>query len=142
MLSITGAYALRATMYLARRAGEGPVRVEDVAGALSVPRNYLSKILHALVKEGLLRSERGPRGGFELAVPASTVTLLQVVEPFEDLEEGRRCVLGRGECSDADPCALHEQWKGVASDLAAFFRDTVISDVVAGESRVDAILNR
>ncbi len=141
MLSNTGAYALRATLYLAARAGQGPVRVDEVAEALDVPRNYLSKVLHALVKRGTLRSLRGPRGGFELAVAASAVTLLEVVEPFEDLEARRSCVLGRGECSDEDPCALHEQWKGVAADLAAFFRETVVSDVVEDRTKVSALLN-
>lgn len=142
MLSNTGAYALRATLHLAGREGEGPVRVDDVADALDVPRNYLSKILHALVKAGTLRSLRGPRGGFELARPASSITLLEVLAPFEDLEGRRQCLLGRGECNDADPCALHEQWKGLATDVAAFFRETVVAEVVAGEAKVGAILNR
>jgi Rrf2 family iron-sulfur cluster assembly transcriptional regulator len=142
MLSNTGAYALRATLYLAAREGEGPVRVDEVAEALGVPRNYLSKILHALVKRGTLGSSRGPRGGFHLAVPPGSVTLLEVVEPFEALEARRSCILGRGECSDEDPCALHDLWKGVATDVAAFFRETVISDVVGNRTEVEAILNR
>lgn len=142
MLSNTGAYALRATLYLAARGGQGPVRVDEVAAALGVPRNYLSKILHVLVKRGMLRSSRGPRGGFQLALPAESVTLLQVLEPFEDLAARRRCVLGGSECSDEDPCALHELWKGVATDLAAFFRETVVSDVLEDGSEVGAILHQ
>ena len=142
MLSSTGAYALRAVLHLAAREGEGPVRVEDVAAALGVPRNYLSKVLNALVKEGVLRSLRGPRGGFELAEPASSLTLIRVVRPFDAIESRRSCVLGCGECSDRDPCALHARWRGVAEDVAAFFRETVLEDVVRESERVEAVLGQ
>jgi Rrf2 family transcriptional regulator, iron-sulfur cluster assembly transcription factor len=141
MLSNTGEYALRAVLYLAEREGSGPVRVDDIAADLAVPRNYLSKILHALVKRGILHSLRGPKGGFELALPSSLVTLYDAVEPFEDIER-RMCLLGRSECSDEAPCAVHGRWKGVATEVALFFRETTLSDVVAGgaRSKVGAIL--
>jgi Rrf2 family transcriptional regulator, iron-sulfur cluster assembly transcription factor len=140
MLSNTGEYALRAVIYLAEHEGEGPVRVEDVAAALAVPRNYLSKILHALVKRGILSSLRGPRGGFELAVPSTLVSLYDVVEPFGDLEARRTCLLGRHECSDAQPCAVHDRWRGVATEVALFFRETKLADVVEDGAKVGAIL--
>lgn len=142
MLSNTGEYALRAVICLAEHEGEGPVRVEDVAGELNVPRNYLSKILHTLAKRGILTSLRGPRGGFRLAIPASLVSLYDVVEPFDDIEARRECLLGRSECSDADPCAVHDRWKGVATDVALFFRATKLSDVVEDGTKVGAILGQ
>ncbi len=129
-------------IYLAEREGEGPVRVDEVARGLAVPRNYLSKVLHALVKEGTLRSLRGPHGGFELAAPASSVTLYQVVRPFDEIEERRSCLLGCGECDETDPCAIHGLWSGVASDVAAFFRETALDEVVRDRARVDAIVGQ
>jgi Rrf2 family protein len=140
MLSNTGTYALRAVIHLAEHEGEGPIRVDDVAAALDVPRNYLSKVMNTLVKEGVLRSSRGPTGGFELAAPATELTLARVLEPFERVNGRRRCLLGRGECDDADPCAVHELWSGVATDVAAFFRDTALDDVLAEGKSVEAIL--
>lgn len=142
MLSSTSAYALRAVIYLACREGEGPVRVEDVAAGLGVPRNYLSKVLHALVKDGVLRSSRGPAGGFELGVPASELTLSRVLEPFDAVDGPRSCVLGRGACDEADPCALHTRWKALAGEVASFFRDTVLADVVGDSEQVEAILGQ
>ena len=142
MLSNTGAYALRAVIYLARHEGEGPVRVDDVAAALDVPRNYLSKVLHALVKDGALSSLRGPAGGFQLAVPASELTLLRVLEPFDAIDGRRSCLLREGECDEDHPCALHTRWNGVATGVAAFFRDTVLEDVVRDAEQVEAILGQ
>ena len=69
MVSRTSQHALRAVLYLARRWSEGPVPVDTIAAALGAPRNYLSKTLNALTKAGVLRSARGPMGGFTLAVP-------------------------------------------------------------------------
>ncbi|MGK7310790.1 MAG: RrF2 family transcriptional regulator [Candidatus Longimicrobiales bacterium M2_2A_002] len=142
MLSSTGTYALRAVIYLAQREGEGPVRVDDVSAALGVPRNYLSKVLHALAKDGALRSVRGPHGGFELAVPASRLTLARVLSPFEEVDGPRNCLLGDGQCDEADPCALHGRWSGLATEVAAFFEETVLEDVVADTQRMDAILGQ
>jgi Rrf2 family protein len=130
LLSNTAQYALRAMIHLGQHEGEGPIRVDDIAEQLDVPRNYLSKILHALVKEGLLASLRGPYGGFRLARPAAAVTLYEVVAPFDDIEARRTCLLGRQECSDIVPCVIHEHWKTTATHVARFFRETSLAKVV------------
>jgi len=129
MLSQTAEYALLAAIRLARPDGGDPVAVGDLAGELDVPRNYLSKILHALAREGIVEGVRGPGGGFRLARPPGSTTLLEVVGTIDDLSPGRTCVLGRPECSDADPCPAHERWKSVAEEIALFFRETTLADV-------------
>ena len=137
MLSQTSEYALRASLHLARHGSDGPVRVDDIADTLDVPRNYLSKILHELGRDGILDSTRGPRGGFELALPPEEITLAMIVGHFdpEFLGEEGRCILGRMRCSDRDPCAAHTRWKGVAVRMRAFFRNTTLADLAtpAGE---------
>ena len=65
-ISGTTQYALRAVLFVAEHGSDEPVRVDAIAAALNVPRNYLSKTLHTLARAGVLRSGRGPRGGFQL----------------------------------------------------------------------------
>jgi Rrf2 family transcriptional regulator, iron-sulfur cluster assembly transcription factor len=130
VLSNTAQYALRAMIYLGQHEGEGPIRVDEIAERLDVPRNYLSKILHALVKSGVLRSLRGPRGGFALSKPSGSVSLYEVVAPFDDIEARRVCLLGRKECSDINPCVIHDHWKATATHVAKFFRETSLAEVV------------
>jgi Rrf2 family protein len=130
LLSNTAQYALRAMIHLGQHEGEGPIRVDDIAERLDVPRNYLSKILHALVKEGLVASLRGPHGGFRLARESREITLYDVVSPFDDIEARRTCLLGRQECSDVFPCVVHEHWKNTATHVARFFRETSLANVV------------
>ena len=129
ILSQTAVYALRAMLCLAEKAGEGPLRVDDIAAELDVPRNYLSKILHVLGRAGLLTSTRGPGGGFSLAQPAGGLTLFEVVRHFDDIPEASACLLGREVCSDTDPCPAHLHWKGVSAQVRDFFQETTLADL-------------
>ena len=79
-ISGTSQYAIRAVVYVATNGVDEPVRVGPIAKALDVPQNYLSKTLHQLARAGVLRSVRGPRGGFQLAIPPSRLTLARVTE--------------------------------------------------------------
>lgn len=101
-----------------------------MASGLALPANYLSKILHALARAGVLESERGPRGGFRLARPAEEIALADVIAPFDTFVEERTCLLGRGECSDESPCRVHERWKRASDPLIQFFENTTIADLL------------
>lgn len=137
----TAEYALRAIYFIAEAPGGDPVRVGDIAAALKVPRNYLSKTLFQLARAGVLRSTRGPRGGFQLAKPPARLTLAEIVAPF--LPAGKRaCVLGRPTCSDAAPCPAHGSWKQIADRMRAFFGATTVADLLAAPQRRQSISGR
>lgn len=129
-LNSTAQSALRAVIFVAEQGGGAPVRVDDIANALHGPRNYLSKTLHALVRAGVLRSSRGPGGGFQLVDPAEELCLARVVAPFEPTLD-RRCLVGRSSCADANPCRVHHHWSAVSSHVETFFHETTIADLIA-----------
>jgi Rrf2 family protein len=131
MLSQTAEYALRAVLYLAEQDDERPVRVGEVARALGIPQNYLSKIFHQLARGGALQSLRGKAGGFRLALPPDRLPLISIITPFDRVEERRRCLLGRPQCSDRRASAAHTRWKDVAERVAEFFRDTTVADLLS-----------
>ena len=137
-LNSTAQNALRAVLYIAEHAADGPVRVEDVAASLDSPRNYLSKTLHALARAGVLRSTRGPKGGFQLVDPPDRLALARVVRPFEPAGE-RRCLLGRATCGDAHPCQIHHRWSRTATAVEDFFDHTTVADLLRHESRSRSI---
>ena len=130
MLSQTAEYALRAVLYLATNTTNRPVRVGEMAQALRIPRNYLSKILHLLARADVLVSTRGKHGGFQLAVAPGQLALLRIVAPFDRLDERRRCLLGRPQCSDRTACAAHTRWKDVAERVTSFFLETTVADLL------------
>lgn len=130
-ISSTTQYALRAVLFVAEHGADEPVRVDAIATALNVPRNYLSKTLHALARDGVLRSGRGPRGGFQLAMPPGQISLARVAAPFGELAS-RSCLLGRPACGWKNPCSVHSRWEEVSNALQSFFRDTTIADLLGG----------
>lgn len=131
MLSRTQEYALRAAVFLGRSYHDGPLRTSELARTTGIPRNYLSKILHQMTRQGLVASERGRRGGVSLSRDPASVMLGEIISPFAPANEPKRCVLGRPECSDEYPCGAHDRWKVIKQQTEAFFGTTSIADVMA-----------
>jgi Rrf2 family protein len=129
LLSQTGKYAVRAVIHLAQQPPDRSDRVGDIAEALGIPKNYLSKILHQLTRAGLLLSERGPKGGFRLAVAPEALSLADIIEAVDPGTLDPRCLLGLPECSEANPCPLHDHWKELAARIGAFLDGTKLSDL-------------
>lgn len=133
MLSRGGLYALQATLYLARQDPDRRVSAARMAEALEVPPEYLAKVLQRLGQDGILESTRGAYGGYELARPASQLTVERVVRPFEEVEPPRVCLLG-GRCDSADPCRAHLrrlEWNEARLRILA---STTLADLLAGSS--------
>lgn len=135
MLTQTAEYALRAVVTIAAEPEGQPLGAARLADTLGIPQNYLSKTLHLLARAGVLESTRGKLGGFRLGRPANRIALVDVVELFDDVTGRRACLMGRSTCSDHNACAAHARWKGVSEQVAEFFRDTSIADLVADRGK-------
>ena len=133
MLSRSGVYALQATLHLAQQPAETCVSAASMARSLSVPPQYLAKVLHRLGREGLLASTRGARGGYRLNVPAAELTVERIVEPFDATRAPQVCLLG-GSCDLDAPCTAHlrrVQWSEARRQILA---DTALSDLLPSPS--------
>lgn len=82
-ISRSTGYALLAVGYLAQHQKEVIVLSQTISKKYNIPLEYLLKILQQLVRANVLRSKRGPRGGFSLARPINKITVLQVVEAVD-----------------------------------------------------------
>ncbi len=129
LVSSTVRYALSAVVYLAGRAeeGAGSVPMQEIAGATDIPSNYLSKLLHKLVQEGVLQSSRGPSGGFAFAVPPEELTLAQIARPFTPSGSPMPCLLRDQGCDMANPCLAHEGWSELAQQFRSYFEQTTVA---------------
>src|SRR6202161_3349686 len=76
-------YAVRATVELASGSRDSPRKVDEVAKAQGIPLSFLENILTQLRSAGIVRSQRGPEGGYWLASPPEEVTLAQVIRAVE-----------------------------------------------------------
>jgi len=76
-------YALLAVGYIAQHKDKKIILSQDISKKYNIPLEYLLKILQQLVRADVLRSKRGPRGGFSLARPPQKITMLQIVEAVD-----------------------------------------------------------
>ena len=85
MLSITtkSPYALSALVELHRQGGAGPVPIAELARRRAIPVQFLEQLFASLRRAGILRSQRGVKGGYTLARPADEVTVLELVEVLD-----------------------------------------------------------
>jgi Rrf2 family protein len=103
-ISEAASLAMHALGYLAKR-DDGPVTSREIATRFEISEAHLSKVLQRLVKIELLRSVRGPHGGFFLTRLPESVTLLEVFEAIEGRFEPSQCLLSSAIC-DGDNCIL------------------------------------
>ncbi len=103
-ISEAASLAMHALGYLANRE-DHPVTVREIASRFEISEAHLSKVLQRLVKVGLLRSIRGPKGGFLLTRDPGVISLLEIYEAVEGTIEPSQCLLGASIC-DGESCIL------------------------------------
>ena len=137
MLSTTSEYALRALAYLARQRDGSTVLGRDLAQAVEIPANYLSKVLLTLRNAGLVDTARGSGGGYRLRKPPAEIYLIDVVELFEEISRNKpACFLGHTKpCSETTPCSAHNAWRDLQASYLGFLVSTPLS-TIAGQTGV------
>jgi Rrf2 family iron-sulfur cluster assembly transcriptional regulator len=142
MMSRTADYAVRAAVVLARHHGERLMSADEIASVLGAPRNYMSKTLHALVRQGVLTSMRGPGGGFALAVPPEMLSVADIIDVFADAKPvAARCLLGDQPCDLDAPCSAHRRW----TSITRIARDPLVSTTIGelcGTHRYTSVSNK
>ena len=125
MISITtkSPYALQALAELGRSGGDGPVPIGELARRRDIPVQFLEQLFATLRRAGVLKSQRGVKGGYTFARPPSQITVLEIVELLEG-------PLGR----DAE---------GIFGDAATAAREVLaistIADIVEREARAAGV---
>ena len=107
--------AVRALRVLA--AGTGRMKGPALAEKMGSTPGFVSQVLNPLIRQGWVRSDPGPAGGYSLAVDLMSVSVLAVIEAVEGPTDSGRCVLADRSCSESGTCALHVPWIRARSQL-------------------------
>lgn len=129
ILSRSSEYAIRAFVYLAQQEPGRLVMAKQIAEDAGLPGHFLAKLLQQLARKGLIRSNKGPSGGFMLNAPPKGVSLLSIVEGVDGSGLYDRCPLGHENCADNKTCAVHDGWMGVRSRIVDYLEHTSLADV-------------
>ncbi len=131
-------YAIRCLRLLAMNPAL-PRTVMDLCEEAKLPEHFTRKMLQPLVRQGILKSHRGPGGGFVFARPPAEISLRMVVEGIEGGPRTDYCLLGEPECSAEKPCPLHHQWKQICDLSNQLLDQTTILDLTKGWDGRDSL---
>lgn len=116
-------YAVRCVLYLAKH-HDGVAIVDDIAREMEIPKSFLAKILQKLARAGIVKSTRGVKGGFRLALAPSDISLLRVIEAIQGPLCLNLCLIDDKHCRRSTFCSVHPAWveiqKTVAKELSAY----------------------
>jgi Rrf2 family protein len=126
-MSEAAALAIHTAVLLASNEGR-PVSTREVAEELHASEAHLSKVLQRLTKQGLVRSIRGPKGGFVLTKPGEDLNLIQVYEAIEGPLEPSACLFEREPCN-REKCLMGGLLAKVNRELRTYLSGTRVADL-------------
>jgi Rrf2 family protein len=126
-------YAVRAAVELVASSREAPRKVDEVAQAQHIPVSFLENILTQLRSAGIVRSQRGPEGGYWLAQPADEVDLAKVIRAVEGPLVGVRGQRPEEIEYGGSAESLQQVWIALRANLRKVLEHVTVADVAAGK---------
>ncbi len=124
-------YAIRALTYLAARPEQEIVSVQEIAQAEEISSHHLSKVMNQLARGKMVQPLRGPGGGYRLIRKADQITLWEVMGCLGARDVFEECAIGWSNCSDTDPCPLHERWGSLRKEIQIYLETVKISELAS-----------
>jgi len=125
-------YGLRAVYELAKRAGQGPVKIADIAEAQAIPPRFLEAILCQLKLAGFLVSKRGSEGGYTLAREPGEISVGELMRCIQGPMAPVSCVMGGSseECRLYGDCPFLAMWQRAHEAMSGVYDATTLSDLL------------
>ncbi len=120
------AIALHSVIYIAGK-GDGISSLKEISQKFSVSDNHLSKVLQRLVKEGIISSSKGPKGGFTIVPEYKNITFLEIYEIIEGKFKVNNCLFtsNSNNCSN---CIMGDILSKINNDFVDYMKNHKISD--------------
>lgn len=131
-LSTKSRYGLRALFDMAYNCGTAPIQIQDISRRQHISQRYLEQIFQSLKKGGILKSKRGPQGGYMLAREPENITLSEIIRATEgDLVLVECSAKGRKKtgCEFNGVCVTQSVWQDAADNLNSFFTTMTLQDL-------------
>ena len=121
-------YAITAVIDLANNS-ESSVSLKDISNRQSISLSYLEQLFCKLKNYGVVRSQRGPGGGYMLNKKANDISLYEIVVAVEENIDQTQCG-GSLNCQKDKPCSTHHVWTGLNTIITNYMKNITIGDVV------------
>ena len=134
-VSTKGRYAVTAMVDLCRHGGERPLNLATIAARQEISLSYLEQLFSKLGRKGLVKSMRGPGGGFILAKPANQIFIADIVAAAEESLKTTNCSgdPNLGCKSDRSRCLTHNLWEELGVVIQNYLQSVTLADVSNGK---------
>lgn len=131
-LTTKGRYAVTSMLDLALHREHGPIPLAGISARQDISLSYLEQLFAQLRKHGLVKSVRGPGGGYYLGKSLEVISVADVIEAVNEDTDATRC-RGKGSCQNGATCLTHHLWSGLSDQIRDFLRNISLADLVVRE---------
>lgn len=130
-MSTKAQYAVRAMVNLNLHSGGSPVNLRDISLRESISLTYLEQLFVKLRRGKIVKSVRGPGGGYLLARPAQEIKVDQIIDSVEESLVPVSCMDQKNGCACDDQCVTHNVWHGLGERIRQFLASITLADLTA-----------
>jgi Rrf2 family transcriptional regulator, iron-sulfur cluster assembly transcription factor len=131
-ITTTSRYGVRALFDVAYHGGGQPTQIKDISRRQKISQRYLEQIFNKLLKAGLLKSRRGPRGGYMLARDAAEITVGDIINAAQGPIVPVRCLAHeepkKKQCDIMSGCITRHVWQETQKLLVDYYNSVSIAD--------------
>ncbi len=129
-LTTKGRYAVTAMLDLALHDGKGPISLADISERQGISLSYLEQLFAKLRRNELVRSVRGPGGGYQLNRGQLDINVAQVIDAVNESVDATGCQR-QGNCQGGDICLTHHLWCDLSDQIHSFLSGISLADLMA-----------
>lgn len=128
-LTTKGRYAVTAMLDLALYGDRGPISLADISSRQDISLSYLEQLFAKLRRRELVRSIRGPGGGYRLSRPGEEIFVAEIVDAVDERVDATGCS-GQSDCQDGHTCLTHHLWSDLSEQIHHFLSDISLASLV------------
>ncbi len=134
MFSKACEYAIKASIYVAAQSLQDKrATLKDIAAEIDSPVAFTAKILGQLVKDNIMQSTMGPKGGFQIEKSRlDTIRLAEIVQAIDGDAIFTQCGLGLKQCNAKKPCPVHDKFSVIREDLRQVVGNINLFELASG----------
>jgi Rrf2 family iron-sulfur cluster assembly transcriptional regulator len=119
----------------------GPITLSDISKRQDISLSYLEQLFTRLRKQELVRSTRGPGGGYSLNRPVDQLAVAEIVAAVDETVDTTRCS-GASNCHDGQQCLAHELWDDLSQQIFGFLKNISLQDLMQDDSIRDVAVRQ
>jgi Rrf2 family iron-sulfur cluster assembly transcriptional regulator len=129
-LTTKGRFAVTAMLDLAMSEADKPVTLAGISERQNISLSYLEQLFSRLRRCGLVKSVRGPGGGYRIAKPLTEISISEIISAVDELIDATQCG-GQENCHDESRCMTHDLWSSLNVKILEYLSGISLSDLVA-----------